>query len=393
MSVSNRKQVERRIKRLEFFSQKIWPFFRRFASDVIAPRCETCIISKNAPGVTLTNGICNFCEEYDEFIDPEEEAWIARFRENQRQELHETLTEYQGKGKGRYDAFVVYSGGRDSTYLVYKLRTEYPRLRLFAATWDNGFYSQIAMDTAREVAKKLDFDHIVYKPRSSLFKTLFRRTLQQAGERASYNTVDLFDGSLIHMLGMRWATELEIPLVLTGTDWAQCEIIAGTNHFETHHNETKGDTMISRVELHSGLKVEEMFEKDDADMFWNGYNWPVERIPRLLAPMAAWRPDKQEADKELIEVGLVAPGNSSSLHTNNEVLPLMVAIDFKKFGYCSYEPEFSAMIRKVKQIDHRYWRNIFETLEYLVQKNVFMDKAFMGILDRLDFTLADIGLE
>jgi hypothetical protein len=275
--------------------------------------------------------------------------------------------------------------------MLSRILKEYPRLRLLAVTLDNGFYSPVALANARKVAKKLDLEYIVYKPRSSLYKSLYRYSLQNVDEKGSYGTVDRLDGSLNQHIGIRLAAEWNIPLALSGVDWAQAMIMGGTTYFEQPRQDmiTRVDT--DRIERRSGFKLEEIFSQEDIIMYWDGNKWPQEKIPRLIFPLFAWRPDKAEVIKELSKKKLMLKAHSSPIITNNQVLSIMTAIDIKKIGYCSFEPEFAAMIR-YNENDPIYWRNIFETVEFLVRKNLFLTKGFKGILRRLGLTKKDIGL-
>jgi hypothetical protein len=69
----------------------------------------------------------------------------------------------------------------------------------------------------------------------------------------------------------------------------------------------------------------------------------------------------------------------------------MTAIDINRIGYCSFEPEFSDMIR-VKRNDATYWRNVFEFVEFLVKRGWYMTDDIADILSRLGLTRADVGL-
>lgn len=48
--------------------------------------------------------------------------------------------------------------------MSHRLKRDYPGLRLLLMTWDNGFYSAVALERSLEVAQKLDLEHIRYKP-------------------------------------------------------------------------------------------------------------------------------------------------------------------------------------------------------------------------------------
>ncbi len=390
--MSNSHAIAREIKRFEFVSQNIWPLIRPMLGNFIAKRCHQCTISSNAPHVTIEGNICQRCEAFNHSTpDDKQSRWEEKYIANEQKKLHEILTEYQGKGKRRYDALVLFSGGKDSTYMLYRIKRDYPKLRMLTLTIDNGFYSVVALETSQQVAKKLDLDHIVYKPTSSLYASLYRYTLLHVDESGSYGTVDRLDGSLNQHMGLRYAAEFEIPLMISGVDWAQALLMGSNTTFEhpRHDLLTRVDT--DRIERRSKFKIAEIFNKEDAEMYWDGTKWPAERVPRWILPLMAWRPDKQLVADELERMHLILPGHSSPLVTNNEVLSIMTAIDIKKIGHCSFEPEFSDMIR-IKRTDGTYWRNVFECVEFLVKKNLFMNKTFIELLQRLNLKREDIGL-
>jgi hypothetical protein len=350
------------------------------------------VISSNVPGISLVDGICNKCRDFNNTKQNEAELkWEEKYLAEQQRQLDAILSSYQGKGARRYDALVLFSGGKDSTYMLYRLRRDYPGLRLLTLTLDNGFYSKIALDTAKHAAKKLDLDHLVYKPCSSVFKSLYRYTLQNVHEGGSYGTVDRFDGTLNQHLGLRFAAEWEIPLMLSGVDWSQALLMGSNTNFEHPREDLLARVDTERVERRSRLRMNDIFNEEDRQLYWDGSKWPTERIPRFILPFIAWRPDKHEIIDVLSREGLMLPAHSSPLVTNNEVLSVMTAIDINRIGYCSFEPEFSDMIR-VKRNDATYWRNVFEFVEFLVKRGRYMTEDIKDILRRLDLSPADVGL-
>lgn len=379
--------------RFEWMSQNLWPkFLRSLFNDSIAPRCSNCVISSRVPGVELRAGVCQKCRDFiNQTRDPEEVEWERKYLAAQQRQCDEILSSYQGFGKRDYDALVLFSGGKDSTYMVYRLKRDYPGLRILTATWDNGYYSQIALDTARSVAKKLDLDHILYRPRTSVYTSLYRYTLTHIHEQGSYGTVDRFDGSLNQHLGLRFAAELEIPLMISGVDYAQAMLMGSNTSFEHPREDLLARIDSDRIERRSRLSMDAIFSERDRELFWDGTKWPTERIPRWILPLIAWKPDKKEVVSTLAKEGLVLPAHTSPLLTNNQVLSVMTAIDINKIGYCSFEPEFADMIRHNKN-DPTYWRNVFEFVEFLVNRGWFLSSDIKDILMRLDLKPAEVGL-
>jgi hypothetical protein len=382
------------LRRFEFFSQHIWPTLRLVFSKSVAPRCAQCVLSTNAPQTSLNrDGVCNFCEEFNRLSsEPDRKEWLARYRHHQELALDELLKSHQGAGKHRYDAIMLFSGGKDSVYILSRIRKNYPNLRLLLMTWNNGFYSKLSLDASKDIASKLDLDHVVYSPVSTLYKTLYRYTLAHVGAKGSYETVDRLDGTLNQLLGIHFAYELNIPLVLCGVDWAQNLIMQSQTYFVFPDEDIHSRILVDRMERRSGLMIKDIFNEEDQKLFWDGTGKDPDRIPKYVSPLAAWRPNKSEILKVLDEENLLSVKNSSPVLTNNQVLSAMTALDFKRIGYCSFEPEFSAMIR-FGETYPAYWKNVFESAEFLVKTNsIVMRNSVDKIMKKLDLSYEDIGL-
>ncbi|MEM7347000.1 MAG: amino acid adenylation domain-containing protein, partial [Chloroflexota bacterium] len=115
-------------------------------------RCVVCGLPDNYPGATLdSEGVCNTCREFD--------AVKARF-----QPYFKTSTDLQRifdfakqKKTGQYDCLVLYSGGKDSTYMLYQLVKEGGMTPLVFSL-DNGYISEEAKANMRRVTDDLGVD-------------------------------------------------------------------------------------------------------------------------------------------------------------------------------------------------------------------------------------------
>ena len=275
--------------------------------------------------------------------------------------------------------------------MLSRLRKDYPGLRLLLLTWDNGFYSKVALDRSKEIARKLDLDHITFKPKSSVYARLYRHTLQNVENKGSYQTVDRMDGSLNQLLGIYYGYHLNVPLVLSGVDFAQEQIMQFHNYYILPHEDLCSRTFVDRLERKSGFKVDEIFDEEDRELFWDGSGKDPQRVPRYVIPFVAWRPDKGETKRILASENLLPERDSSPILTNNQVLGVMTAIDIKTIGYCSFEPEFAEMIR-YRENDETYWRNVFELVELAVKKKVLLRKIIGTVLTKLNLTYEQVGL-
>ena len=391
------KDIDQRIlddlRQFDFVAQNIWPAMRGMFKGSIAPRCTQCVISSRVPYVKLTDGVCNLCQEHNKLrANDDETLWQKKYVEHQRKELDEMLASHQGKGRARYDALILFSGGKDSVYMLSRIRKTYPKLRLLLMTWDNGFYSKLSLQRCKEVAEKLDLDHIVYRPRSSVYKTLYRYTLVNVEMKGSYQTVDRLDGTLNQMLGFYFAYDMGIPLVLAGVDFAQELIMQFHSYYVMPHEDMCSRVLTDRMERRSGFKIADIFSEEDQKLFWDGTGRDPDRVPRYVLPFVAWRPDKAAILAELEGEGLMPERDSSPIITNNQVLSIMTAIDIKTIGYCSFEPEFAEMIR-YRENDPVYWRNAFEFAEFGVRNKVVLHRTVSKVLRKLDLSFEQVGLE
>ncbi|HTD53041.1 MAG TPA: hypothetical protein VK780_08450, partial [Thermoanaerobaculia bacterium] len=205
-----------------------WPALRSSVVNELARRCEKCILSEKAS--PIREGVCEACRGSSAGGQPRRaEPDFDALRAS----LDELLREQGGRGSRAHDALVLYSGGKDSTLLVHKLTTEYPRLRILCLMVDNGFASPVALANTRRVFERIDADHFVYKPRASLFRKTFRHAFTHLGRGGCYGTVDRLDGELTFDIGRNLAASLQIPLLIIGLSGEQCERILGLSNFES----------------------------------------------------------------------------------------------------------------------------------------------------------------
>jgi len=125
----------------------------------MAPRiCTVCILPETIPGVSFNaQGVCNLCEAAG--LSPG--AQIAAPVADSRAVLEAFVPR---RRHDRYDCLCLYSGGKDSTYVLYVLAHEL-KLRVLALTLDNWFISPQTHTNIRTTLQRLDsVDHVLFKP-------------------------------------------------------------------------------------------------------------------------------------------------------------------------------------------------------------------------------------
>lgn len=115
--------------------------------------CTRCGVASNLPGTTYdTEGVCNLCRAYDTY----KEKAQAYFKTED--EFRVLVATMKAARTGEYDCLVLYSGGKDSTFMLYKISEL--GLKPLAFTLDNGFLSEEAKANIRRVVQSLGVDHV-----------------------------------------------------------------------------------------------------------------------------------------------------------------------------------------------------------------------------------------
>ncbi len=142
--------------------------------------CTRCICDTTIRNIEFDrDGVCQYCHMYDEL-----DTFFPSGPEGR--ELLQALTDrIRREGRGRaYDCIVGVSGGRDSTYTLYRARQL--GLRPLAVHFDNGWNSDIAVTNIRNATKRLDVDLHTHVADYEEFKDL-----QKAFLRASVSDADI----------------------------------------------------------------------------------------------------------------------------------------------------------------------------------------------------------
>jgi predicted PP-loop superfamily ATPase len=111
-------------------------------------RCIKCVLPENYPGINFDkNGCCNFCREHKrgEFIEG-----------NKDEELKQIVDKYKGCG-GKYDCIVAFSGGRDSSYILW-YAVEKLKLKVLACFMDNGMVPEHTLQNVKNATRRLGID-------------------------------------------------------------------------------------------------------------------------------------------------------------------------------------------------------------------------------------------
>jgi hypothetical protein len=176
-------------------------------ADMEEKMCLRCILTTKVPGVTLDrNGICNICHKFDNNKDIYENYFKT---ENELEKLLEKCSDAQLK----YDVLLMYSGGKDSTYVLFRLVDM--GIRVLALTFDNGYIPQACFNNIKEVCENVGVDNIVVSVPKAKMDKVFVKNLREDSSVCS----GCFRG--LTARGVEVAVRERIPIIITGLSRGQ----------------------------------------------------------------------------------------------------------------------------------------------------------------------------
>lgn len=119
-------------------------------------RCSRCLLPSSYPGIRFNeDGVCNICREYDEYKEK------ARKYFKTIDDFLILVEKARRSNFSDYDCLLLFSGGKDSSYVLYRLVEL--GLKVLAFTFDNGYISQTAFENIKRETSSLNVDNIVCK--------------------------------------------------------------------------------------------------------------------------------------------------------------------------------------------------------------------------------------
>jgi amino acid adenylation domain-containing protein len=170
-------------------------------------RCRHCLLSANYPGLTFNqDGVCNVCEEYRQY-----ESHIKRYFKTGKDFLNLVKSVKNTNPAGKYDCLLLFSGGKDSSYVLYRLVEM--GLKVLTFTFDNGYISETAFANIKRIASQLAVDNIVGK--AEHMDRVFVESL-----RTNHNVCHGCWYAL-NGVGIKFAKENNVPMVISGLSRGQ----------------------------------------------------------------------------------------------------------------------------------------------------------------------------
>ncbi len=184
---------------------KMVQFERHLEEDEIS-HCLICGLPSNYPDVTFDDaGICNLCTEFETFRDD-----VFQYFKTM-DDLHEIVEQAKATRSGEYDCMMLYSGGKDSTYVLSQLVEM--DLKVLAFSLDNGYISEDALDNVRRITEHLGVDLIIGS--TPHMNAIFADSLER------FSNVCQGCYKAIYTLSMNLARKKGIKFIFTGLSRGQ----------------------------------------------------------------------------------------------------------------------------------------------------------------------------
>ena len=298
--------------------------------------CKNCVLDSQTPGITINpdTGICQFCEQFTPLSKDQLEQYRIQM---------DTLFKSPAAG-GQFDVIFALSGGMDSSYMLYRLKKEYPRLNILAVQFDNGFISDIALKNAQKFCTMTKSTY--------LRLVLDQHTLQDTFHKAAVST-NAYPGFAKYRASDICNTCISIvkqKIIETALIKKSPYIVFA---FSPGQTDTPFVTLTRpflkwmRKIFDGQLKAMGVHERNryliDETSLQSGSSQPDLTI---IHPFLIWGYDKQKIKKECVKLGWIEP----ELHDRNSSNCLLNAFAIhnhrEKYHIHSYAYDLAALVRQ-----------------------------------------------
>ncbi len=300
-----------------------------------ARTCRTCILDSQTPGVTINTetGLCQFCEQFVPLSTDKAEENRARM---------DSLLNSPPSG-GTYDVIFALSGGVDSSYTLYRLKKEYPHLKILAVQFDNGFISETALENARRFC---DLTHSAYL-RLALDQDTLRDTFHKAAVStdaypgfAKYRASDICNTciSIVKQKIIELALSTKSPYIVFAFSPGQTDAPFITL--------TKPFLGWMRKIFEGNLKAMGVAGRDayliDAHLIQAGSGPEI----TIIHPFLIWEYDKPAFKQECIRLGWIDPDLKDHNSSNCLLNAFAIKNHLDKYHIHPYAYDTAALVRK-----------------------------------------------
>lgn len=228
---------------------------------------------------------------------------------------NEWLNEIVKKEKGReYDVAVMYSGGKDSSYLLYLLKEVY-KLRVVAVYIDNGFENRNQIDIIRKFPDQMGVEFIAIHPPRDLFVKLYHTLITESDlfRREKTNHVCFICNNVLWCKVTQYAALNNIPYVASGLSLTQLSSgrpYSLVNNKLANSIAERSTKQVLKNALQNFVKTEIYSLDNDFKEFIDGLNNSISMITTIY-PYIYHQISVEELKSKIMEMGWLPPNGRS----------------------------------------------------------------------------------
>jgi tRNA(Ile)-lysidine synthase TilS/MesJ len=297
--------------------------------------CKKCVLDSDIPGIQINeeSGLCHFCETYTPLTLQEKTDYLTRI---------EKLFE-QYAGTGNYDVIYALSGGKDSSYTLYKLKKDYPFLKVLAVQFNNGFTSEGAIKNAKKICEITGCDYFQLTMKEEILLDTFRKAAESydAFPRfAKYRASDICNVciSIIKQKLIEKAITEKAPFIVFAFTAGQSPnpiIPLSANFLKWSRN--LFETQLQKIGVD---------DKDEVFLLKKSVLANLgENVPSILHPLCLWDYNEDVILETLLEIGWESPGINDSNSTNCTLNSFACYNHLKKYGFHPYTFDIAGLVR------------------------------------------------
>jgi tRNA(Ile)-lysidine synthase TilS/MesJ len=297
--------------------------------------CKKCILDSDIPGIQINeeSGLCHFCETYTPLTPQEKTDYLTRI---------EKLFEQYG-GKGNYDVIYALSGGKDSSYTLYKLKKDYPFLKVLAVQFNNGFTSEGAIRNAKKMCEITGCDYFQLTMKEEILLDTFRKAAESydAFPRfAKYRASDICNVciTIIKQKLIEKAITEKAPFIVFAFTAGQSPnpiINLSSNFIQWSRN--LFETQLQKIGIDD---KDELFLLKKSVLENLGDN-----VPSILHPLCLWDYSENLVLETLLEIGWEPPEINDSNSTNCTLNSFACYNHLEKYGFHPYTFDIAGLVR------------------------------------------------
>jgi len=299
--------------------------------------CKNCTLNDNIFSVRINDeGLCNYClqsSKSNNNISTEEYV-------KKEEQLMEAFDKFKNEP---YQVLLAYSGGKDSTFTLYKLKEKY-NISVLAVTFDNGFLTEQCRQNIHEVTAILDVDSITIKPSFSKLAKVFNLAAskeiypKKALERASSICTSCI--GIVKSTVYKEAILRKIPFVCFGWTPGQAHVKAPIMRLDYRMILANQKQIQEPIVKHLGDEYKKYF----IDPEW--IEAEKEYVPYFAYPLIFSHYNEDEILSTIKSIGWKKPQDTDMNSTNCLLNSYANSIHVRDYGYNPYSLEIANLVRE-----------------------------------------------